>query len=192
MSRQLDTVPESISQVREIHHFENLAELVATSDLVVLAEVTDVRPGRWHGNPGADDSTQSRAVTLSIKKILWSGTQRSSSVPTSLVLDEEGWTSDGQGFQLEGLPWLSIGNTGVFAVDIDAETGSAFLVNTQARFLLDGPKVVPSGDKSTKLARAIDNFGRQELLNEFDAAVDIAKHGGAEPDAGLQDKGYQR
>ncbi|WP_183093065.1 hypothetical protein [Nocardioides stalactiti] len=179
-----DDEPESVAHVREIHHFESLAEMVATSDLVVVAEATATEPGRWHGDPGAPDSTRSRAVTLAVDEVLWSGPQPRKQVPRTLTLDEEGWSSERQGYQLEGLPWLEVGDTGVFALDIDPETGDAYLVNTQSRFLFDGSTVVPSGDQETPLALRTAGRPSRDLRRDVLAAAERVRSGRVSPDQG--------
>lgn len=176
-----DPRPESIAHIREIHYFQSLGELVATSDLVVTATVIAVKPGRWLGEPGAEDSTQMRAVSLDVLQVHWGDVPRSDEI----VLEEAGWTSDGLGFQYPGLPWLTSGQTGVFAL-ARSEGGDWVLVNTQARFLFSGGRVQASGEAGNALHHTFNDVSRAEMTDRLDQAVAAARSGTAKPDSGIK------
>jgi hypothetical protein len=56
-------------QAREVYHFDNLAAMVATSDLVVVAETTDVNVGRQVGQ--GDEAVQLTEATLRVETVLF-------------------------------------------------------------------------------------------------------------------------
>ncbi len=179
-SRGLDTQPETVVHQQQLHHFESLPEMTATADMVVVATVVRAEPGRWLGESGAPDSSRVRAVTLGVQDVLYSSS--TIPAPSTLVLDEEGWTPEGIGYQLEGLPWLKVGDRGVFAVAYSEEGGGVSLLNTQSRFLLTVTGVQPGGDPEESLYRTWQGRPSDDIIAAFQSAKKAVLSGAAKPD----------
>jgi hypothetical protein len=125
----------------------SLDELVAASDLVVRAKVTDAEPGRWFGDGSTSARIRSRLVTLDVEDVL------AGDVPPgelgTLLLEEEGWTEDGAPLVVDGAAPSAVGDEGIwFLVDPgDETTDSLIVVNAQGRYLVDGDHLAgASGD----------------------------------------------
>jgi hypothetical protein len=58
-----------VGSVREAHNFDSVPVMVATSDAVVIATVSDVAEGRTIGDPGAE--LTGTEVTLAVDEVLW-------------------------------------------------------------------------------------------------------------------------
>ena len=90
------------------YHFTNLEEMVATSDLVVVGEVTAIERGPM---PTDDpDGIGHRNVTVTISETL-----KGTAPGTTVVIGEAGYDADGS-FELADMPWSRIGDIGVFSL----------------------------------------------------------------------------
>ncbi len=90
------------------YQFTNLEDLIATSDLVVVGEVTAIERGPvptddpdWFGR---------RNVTVTISETL-----KGTAPGATLVIGEAGYHSDGS-FEYADMPWSRLGDVGVFAL----------------------------------------------------------------------------
>lgn len=133
---------------------EDLAALVAASDLVVEAEVVSSVEGRWFGTagsgrgatdgpdagPDAGQAILSRFVTLRVQRVLAGPDPGADQV----LVEEEGWTADGAPLVVDGLSAAELGDRGVwFLVEGgDAEVGAFVLVGAQGRYLERGGRLV--------------------------------------------------
>ncbi len=94
------------------YHFTSLEELVATSDLVVVGQVTAIERGPM---PTDDpDGIGLRNVTVTISETL-KGTAPGSTV----VIGEAGYYNDGStvvSYESADMPWSRIGDVGVFSL----------------------------------------------------------------------------
>lgn len=90
------------------YHFTTLEEMVATSDLVVVGEVTAIERGPM---PIDDpDGIGLRNVTITISETL-----KGSATGTTVVVGESGYHSDGS-FEIDDMPWSQLGDIGVFSL----------------------------------------------------------------------------
>jgi hypothetical protein len=118
--------------------FTSLDQLVAASDLIVRARVTDTEPGRWFGDGSTSARIRSRLVTLDVDEVL-AGEAPAGELGT-LLLEEEGWTQDGAPLVVDGAAPSKVGDDGIwFLVDPgDGTTDALIVVNAQGRYLVDG------------------------------------------------------
>ena len=90
------------------YQFNTLEEMVATSDLVVVGEVTAIERGPM---PTDDpDGIGLRNVTVTISETL-----KGTAPGATVVIGESGYHSDGS-FELSDMPWSRIGDIGVFSL----------------------------------------------------------------------------
>ena len=89
------------------YQFTSLEDLIATSDLVVVGEVTAIERGPTPTDP---DATGRRNVTVTISETL-KGTAPSA----TLVIGEAAYHSAGS-FEYADMPWSKLGDIGVFAL----------------------------------------------------------------------------
>ena len=94
------------------YHFTNLEEMVATSDLVVVGEVTAIERGPM---PTDDpDGIGLRNVTVTISETL-----KGTAAGTTVVIGEAGYYNDGStdvSYELADMPWSQLGDIGVFSL----------------------------------------------------------------------------
>lgn len=101
--------PDTVAHAARWHyHFTSLEELVATSDLVVVGEVTAVERGRLQPDPDPASRIGLRDVTLAISETL-----KGTAPGTAIVIEEVGYDADGS-FELDDMPWSQLGDVGVF------------------------------------------------------------------------------
>ena len=102
--------PETLAIAGVWHYsFDSLEEMIATSDLVVLGEVTEIRQGRLLFPQEAATSDRLRDATITISEIL-----KGEYGGTTLVIEEQGYLADGTPYELSEMPWSQIGDVGVF------------------------------------------------------------------------------
>ena len=90
------------------YHFTSLEEMVATSDLVVVGEVTAIERGPM---PADDpDGIGYRNVTVTISETL-----KGTAPGAAVVIDESGYHADGS-FEAADMPWSQLGDIGVFSL----------------------------------------------------------------------------
>ncbi len=124
--------------------YSSLQELVDASDLIVRGRITATERGRWFGSgdSGQGARIQSRLATLEVDEVL-RGTPRGEL--SRLLLEEEGWTSDGHPLVIDGAAPTQRGDEGIwFLADTgDESTGAWIVVNAQGRYLVsDGGQLV--------------------------------------------------
>ena len=101
--------PDSVAHAgRWQYHFTSLEELIATSDLVVVGEVTAVERGRVQPDPDPASRIGLRDVTLTISETL-----KGTAPGAAIVIEEIGYDADGS-FELDDMPWSQLGDVGVF------------------------------------------------------------------------------
>ena len=90
------------------YHFTSLEEMVATSDLVVVGEVTAIERGPMPtDDPGGIGL---RNVTVTISETL-----KGTAPGAAVVIGEAGYDADGS-FELADMPWSRLGDIGVFSL----------------------------------------------------------------------------
>ena len=127
--------PDAVEVTSDAPAYASLQELVDASDLIVRGRITGAERGRWFGNPGAG-RIQSRLLTLDVEDVL---AGKPKGELSSLLVEEEGWTSDGEPLVIDGAVPSQEGDEGIwFLVDAgDETTGSWIVVNSQGRYLVD-------------------------------------------------------
>ncbi|RSM51790.1 hypothetical protein DMB66_40880 [Actinoplanes sp. ATCC 53533] len=131
---QRDAQPERVAEGREVWYFDSLEKMAATAELVVVAEVAKVEPGRWIGSKDGGDRDQARNVTLKVENVLRS---TGGAVTSTVQLDEWGWDAKGHGYQFAGVTWTNQGDRGIyFLVPVADAPGQWRLVNSQGRVLI--------------------------------------------------------
>lgn len=91
------------------YHFTSLEDMVATSDLVVVGEVTAIERGRFSPDPDPTSRIGYRNVTLTISETL-----KGSTPGSTVVVEESAYFGDGISFEYHDMPWSQLGDVGVF------------------------------------------------------------------------------
>ena len=133
----------------ELHDFQSLEDMVATSTAVIEGEVVAVEPGR---KVGGEHGIQFEQATILVHRVL-AGTVASDSI----VLELEGWDSDGNRVVLPyELAPNREGDRGVYFVWQKREPTPEpryRLVNSQGRFLEAAPGVAVASRHDALTAR---------------------------------------
>lgn len=135
--------PERLAFASEVSYFEDLATMLASSDAVVVGEVTDVRAGRVVGE--ADFSIRFREVDVRVEH---DERDRFAAGDTVLV-EQEGWSEDVTGdessYAYEGQGWLQEGTKVLlFLVDKGGpEAGRYRAISSQGLYEIAGDVVAP-------------------------------------------------
>ncbi|MFF0474316.1 hypothetical protein [Streptomyces sp. NPDC004284] len=143
-----DTHPERIMSGREVFDFKNLGELVATSPVIVQAEVVGVAPGRTIGSVEDGGVDQARDVTLKVTTSF----KTYPAVPQTIVMEEWGWDGSGNGYQVENVTWSQVGDKGFYFLEPSDGASRYQLVNTQGRALDKGGWLELSADPKSAFA----------------------------------------
>ena len=103
-----DEKPDTVALVEWSYHFTTLEEMVATSDLVVVGEVTAIERGPM---PTDDpDGIGLRNVTVTISETL-----KGIAPGTTVVIGEMGYDAAGS-YEPADMPWSRLGDIGVFSL----------------------------------------------------------------------------
>jgi hypothetical protein len=142
-----------------IYQFDTLAEMAEVSDLVVEGRVVDVTRGRTIGQPG-DSAITSRIVTISVDATF----PETTDAPATVLVEEEGWLSDGSPLVVNGVSPSEIGDSGIWFLDElgDPELPAYLVINSQGRFLHTGDEV-SGGDQRDPLVQTLQTLGYLEL-----------------------------
>jgi hypothetical protein len=123
--------------------FGSLAELVAASDLVVLAEVTAIADGRTITDP-ADPTAgiRTRLVTVEVVRPLVGDP------PVVLVIEEEAELLDGTPILVNGVEPSRQADRGLYFLVAGQVPDAPYhaLVNEQGRYLVEGSALRPASD----------------------------------------------
>jgi hypothetical protein len=149
-----------------VYDFSSLEEMGAASDLVVEADVVAVERGRLVGEPD-EGGVISRIVTLAVADVI-----HGESTASTVIVEEEGWLSDGTPIIVDDVEPSVVGDHGVWFLDaldaLDGADSPAYLViNSQGRILERGDRVV-GGDQTDPLVRAVQERSFDELLRALD------------------------
>jgi hypothetical protein len=122
--------------VSEIHQFERIDELVATSDLVVRARVLDARPGRTLG--AGEEALYLRELTLEVDAAFDGAIERQPD--GTLLVEEVEWIAAGGLYVPEDTLRLEAGDEALFFLwrKRDVEDPIYRLVNRQAVYPIEG------------------------------------------------------
>ncbi|MQA97389.1 MAG: hypothetical protein GEV11_23140 [Streptosporangiales bacterium] len=152
---------------RELHDFNDVATMTATSPLVIFGRVETVRAGRWSGGaPG--DRDRVRDVTIAVDQVLASG---SGARPEKVVVDEWGWDGQGRGFEFKGVRWTEPGDRGFyFLIPVTDAPGHYRLINSQGRVLVQGETLQPSAGHHDDIHAEITAMSAAEFARSVPAA----------------------
>lgn len=146
--------------------FGSLEEMVAASDVVVVAEVVEVGRGAYMGEePGR---LQLRDVALRVSEIL-----RGNAGKENLKFVETGWGSKGAELVIEGYPTSVVGQEGIYFLgpkvpDGSPSAGSHSLLNSQGRFFRTGGKdELKPGNKENGLSKQLAARGFNKLVEDI-------------------------
>jgi hypothetical protein len=131
--------------------FDRLEELVAASDVIVMAEAVGARDGRLITDPERPDAgVRTRLVELRPVRTLMGDPG------ASIVLEEPATLLDGSPVELDGVQAVEIGARGIFFLVGGGSEAAPHhvLVGPQGRFLVEGDHLVPAVDDplTTRLA----------------------------------------
>jgi hypothetical protein len=157
--------------------FTSLVDMAAASDLVIEGVVTSTEKGRVVGAPTNDDASAgivTRTVLIDVERVLGNGEINTLAGGTvdSVVVEEEGWLTDGTAIQVDDLRPSEVGMRGVWFLDrIEGEEAPRYLViNSQGR-LLDAGGVVEGGLADDSLVHAAEQAPYADLVNALAAVV---------------------
>jgi hypothetical protein len=158
--------PDPVAVASSAPTFGSLDELVAASDVVVVATVAGVDDGRAITAPDDPDAgIRTRLVELDVSDTL---AGESAGV---LVVEEASAFADGEPIVVDGMTELGAGALAIwFLVAGGGEAMPYYAaVNGQARFVVVGETLEPSGDD--ELSRALAAFGPSGLADAIRAAA---------------------
>lgn len=145
--------------------FGSLEEMVAASDVVVVAEVVEVGRGAYMGEePGR---LQLRDVTLRVSEVL------RGNAGETLKFVETGWGSKGAELVVEGYPTSVVGQQGIYFLgpkmpDGSPSASSHSLLNSQGRFFRTGGKnELTPGNKENGLSKQLAARGFNKLVEDI-------------------------
>ncbi len=146
-----DEEPAPIAIASSAVDFSTLDDLLAASDLVVVATVADIADGRQITAPADPDAAVvTRLLVLDVSDVVAGASDG------DVIVEEPAALGDGTPVVVDGIEPLDVGDQAIwFLVAGDAETMPYFaLVNRQARYTIAGDTLRPSADDplSTELA----------------------------------------
>jgi hypothetical protein len=143
-----------------------LGDLVAASDLVVVAAVADITDGRQISAPADPDAAiLTRMLVLDVSEVLVGSSS------DDVIVEEPAALADGTPVVVDGVDSLDVGDEAMwFLVGGDAETMPYFaVVNRQGRYAVAGESLQPASDDP--LSRRLAALGLDGLS---DRVSDIA------------------
>jgi len=152
-----DDRPDAVVLESSAALFDTLDDLVAASDLVVIATVNEIAEGRTITSPDdADAGIRTRLVELGVIDVLHGNAS------DQLIVEEAAAFADGTPIVLDGMTELGEADSAVwFLVAGGSETMPYFAaVNSQGRFQITGT-LDPSGDDP--LSQELASLSSQEL-----------------------------
>ncbi len=162
--RSGDDDPAAIELASSAADFSSVDDLVAASDLVVVATVTDIADGRQITAPADPDAAVvTRLLVLEVSDVL------AGSIDGDVIVEEPATLGDGTPVVVDGIESLDVGGEAVwFLVGGDAETMPYYaVVNRQGRYAIAGDTLQPASvdPLSTRLAA----LGLDRLADEVTA-----------------------
>ncbi|MFG2052762.1 hypothetical protein ACGFI9_01905 [Micromonospora sp. NPDC048930] len=175
---RLDARPESLAFGKEVYHFDTVAQMTATSHLVVYGTVTAVEPGRTASvdeDPAAvGGDTRLRNVTIEVWDVLHN--PKNMLVPPTVTLEEEGWDEEGRGYISNNVTWSEVGDAGYFFLrrDLDVSDPHTFLLASSDGRALEANGVLEPSNPENELATSISGMTAglfYETVTDASAAV---------------------
>jgi hypothetical protein len=142
-----------------LYQFDDLASMVATSDLVVRARVDSTARGRVVGDGGA--AVVSRIDTLVVGEVL-----AGANAASTLLVEEEGWLGDGTAIAVNGLAPSEPGMEAIWFLDRrpDPELPGYLVINHQGRYVVDGGRL-RGAEGSDPLVATLERLGPDGLMH---------------------------
>ncbi|MCU1676325.1 MAG: hypothetical protein JWM93_1083 [Frankiales bacterium] len=160
-------------QASDSYQFDTLPEMVATSALVVEAEVLSQSRGDVEGGGSID-----RLATMHVIEV-FKGTP-----PQSLTVVEPGWDASGRQIVMGGLPPLS-SNARVLLFLIPSSRPGArdvyLRVSSAGEFILNGEESITTGQSIDPAVQPLKKLSPAALRNAVRAARAEADAGGVKP-----------
>ncbi len=152
--------------------FASLDEMLVASDTVVVGVVEAISRGRLVGDPDSG-GVVSRVVTVRVEQVVWAP---SSTIADVVLVEEEGWLTDGTPIEVNGVHASRAGDRGLWFLDqvgVDDIT-SMVVINSQGRFLeaADGSGGTVGGDQRDQLVQVLQARPFDQLVT---LAVAVAK-----------------
>lgn len=163
---------------REVHHFDDVETMAATSDLVVRAEVLRIRPGRWTGSEQGGGRQQAREVTLRVEQVLRGS---GGANPGTIIVDEWGWDEKGHGYQFAGVTWSKEGDRGIYFLSETEKPGNWRLINSQGRALADGQRLDSTAEEGDQVGARIEAVTPAQLEAQVLEAARAVESGKLKP-----------
>lgn len=130
-----------VAYVDEAVVYDELGQMTKAADLIVRGKVSGATPGATHTYaPDAGPSETDRVLSIQVIDVIKSEVGD----PGDAVRIVEGWWSEGVGFAIEGMPWATAGQEGIFYLARDDSGGYAY-VGSPGRVLLARDRAVVSG-----------------------------------------------
>jgi hypothetical protein len=161
----------------EVVIFENLPQMVASSDLVIEGTVQEVEPGRVLGE--GDAAIQFAQVTLSVDRLLFGRMDAA-----DIVVEEYG---------LERGHPSRVGDHGVYFLHQKTDAPAFHrLVSSQGRFLDDGRSGLVAPNHEADWVKAIEGESLSQLKNDVEAAARAVAEVESSPPNRSSSSGLQR
>lgn len=153
-------------QFREIYSFDDLAPMVAASDVVVVGTIAASSPGRAVGGDAALGELEFVEVTVKLEAVL-SGELRDGSVTleidASMIPRQDRWDEPGTSVVL-------------FLHEKADRRGYYRPTNSQGVFVVEGDRVA-AGVVEDKLTDGLTQLGRDAFIQEVKLAADDVRNG---------------
>ncbi|MGW4229238.1 hypothetical protein ACWEF9_08105 [Streptomyces sp. NPDC004980] len=175
----MDDQPEVVVDALETVEFQSVGQMAATSHKVVRATVTAAGPGRITGEdevtePGeAPPTTQARDVTLHITDDLKKPGVNPSADP--IIIEEWGWDSEGQGYQVNNYSWSEVGQEYIFFLVRAEPIGSNRwnVINTEGRAHIGANEnLTSSAEVGSGLSINMENYSAWTLTQTLEKLFD--------------------
>lgn len=147
----------------EDFHFENLPDLIATSDLVVIGTVTDTARGPVFGQ--APGTLQLRDITLHVREVLYGRY-----TDGTLTMLELGWGAEGSPLQLNDLGPTHVNDRGIHFLrqwDVGGVGPIWMLTNTQGRYRVQQDGSLEPGAHHDELSQELATRGEARLRSDI-------------------------
>lgn len=164
-----DIAPAGGFEGTDEYYFETLPRMVATVDLVVVATVQDVRPGRSVGAEGDEFPVEFVDAVLQVSQLLHGSAQADSI--TVETLEAQTYVTDWRKAGHEVLIFLSKGDA--------LSKGRYYPTNSQSVLLVDGQNL--SGTIKDPLVEQLASISLAEIEEDIARANQLIQEGQVEP-----------
>jgi hypothetical protein len=175
-NRQRLSPPQTYSEGSSRWHFDDLRDMVATSNLIVLGTVTAVE--RDGVSDQGDVIKTTRLLHVTVDKRLF-GTLTSDSV----VVEDPGWEKAGGRevpWRVRGMIRLEVGDRAILFLHKAATAGRFGLLSDQAGYRVEGADITDT-DRTDPLVRRIEGMSVSELEQLVDEAAAAVRRGELKP-----------